>query len=134
MDKHVFFTGVLTGAALDDVYNKCDLAVGSFGAHRKGLKLSVSLKSREYVAKGLPIVTSVDMDIENENTDKWFLKYPADESMLDINRIVEFYDKVYLDNSVAGKSEVAEKIRDDFRPLCNINDTFKGVIDYIREQ
>ncbi len=130
-DKHVFFCGICDGKDLDKIYDKCDLAVDCLGAHRKNLFYSSSLKSREYVAKGMPIIAANDFDIENDETKKWFLKLPADETNIDISKIVEYYDGIYPDTSLQGKKNVANNIREAFRPLCEINNTFREVLDYI---
>jgi len=131
-EEHVFFCGIRDGAELDEVFDKSDLAVDCLALHRKGVDYSSSLKSREYVAKGLPIIASNDFDIEKPDTAKWFLKLPADESDIDINRIVEYYKEIYPDTSSQGKESVARSIRETFRPLCDINDTFREVLDYIK--
>ncbi len=130
-DRHVFFCGILDGEKLDEVYDRCDLAVDCLGAHRKNNYYSSSLKSREYAAKGLPIVSSLIFDIENEKTDKWFLRLPADETDTDVSEIVEYYKTIYGLGDTTSKQKTAELIRENFSEYCDINRTFAGVTDYI---
>ncbi len=131
-DTHVYFCGIRSGEELDEVFDKCDLAVDCLGAHRKNNFYSSSLKSREYVAKGLPIVSSLKFDIENEKTHRWFLSLPADESDINVSEIVDYYRSIYDREDPEHKQQIADTIRDAFREYCDINKTFEGVIDYIK--
>lgn len=131
-DKHVFFTGILSGEDLNRVYDECDLAVDCIGGHRKGDFFLSSLKSREYAAKGFPVVASSKLDTDTEETTKWFYRIPEDDSDVDIAGIVDYYNRIYVNKTVEGKSDIARQIRDTFRPLCDINDTFREVIEYIK--
>ena len=58
LQKHVIFCGPLHGEALDALLEKCNLGVDSLGRHRTGISVLSSLKSREYGAKGIPIINS----------------------------------------------------------------------------
>ncbi len=131
-EKHIFLCGVLDGEKLDDMYDKCDIALESFGGHRNNCLYSSSLKSREYAAKGMPIVTAIPLlDYENETTEKWIMKCPADESPIDIKSIVDFYDRIYHGDPSITKAKVPDMIRDGYRQLCDIEFTHKDVIDYL---
>ncbi len=130
-DKHVYLCGLLDGEKLDEIYDKCDIAVNSLGGHRKDSFFSSSLKSREYVAKGLPIMASASFDIENDRTGQWFFKVPADDTAIDVESIVEYYKTLYSDDSVQGKKKVASEIRNTFREYCDINDLFRPVVEYV---
>lgn len=54
--KEIVFHGRLERKQLMEVYSKCDIGVASFGLHRKGLAQGTTLKVREYLACGLPVV------------------------------------------------------------------------------
>lgn len=128
LQEHVFFYGILTGEALDDVYDRCDLGVENLGFHRTGVFYASTLKSREYAAKGLPFLTSLKLDVfEGED---FILKFAADESDIDVERIVGFYDKIY-----EGKDEeaVGLRIRQKAQQVCDINVTMRPVIQYLKE-
>lgn len=72
-----------------------------------------TLKAREYAAKGLPFITSLKLDIfENE---KFVLHVPADESNIDVNEIVAFYDELYLNKDA---QELARNIREKAKSIC----------------
>jgi glycosyltransferase involved in cell wall biosynthesis len=92
--EHVIFQGLKYGTDLDSIYDQCSLGVECLGMHRKGLHLSSSLKSREYAAKGLPIISSAAIDYLPKDY-KYLLKVPSDESPIDVADIINFYDSTY---------------------------------------
>lgn len=85
----VIFHGFKSGKELDDIYNRTDIAVGSLGIHRIGLKEVQPLKNREYTAKGLPFIISFkDPDFENQH---FVFKVTNDESLIDIKSLIDWY-------------------------------------------
>ena len=87
--QYVVFHGVLTGAGLSAVFNQADVAVCSLGCHRKGIGLSSELKSREYIARGLPMISSTKIDILPD--DYPYIQYvPENDSAIDVESIVKF--------------------------------------------
>ncbi|HYE09817.1 MAG TPA: glycosyltransferase [Patescibacteria group bacterium] len=130
IDSNVIFYGRKTGQELSDIYDLCDLALDVFGMYKKNNSIATSLKSREYLAKGLPMIIGCDVDIINEDF-PYYLKYPNDDSEIDFQRIVDFYDRIYKDTNT--KSQVAEKIRDYAYQVCDISNSMSEIIDFIKE-
>lgn len=121
----VTFCGVKDGKELDSIYDKCTLAAECLGPHRQGIKLSSSLKSREYSAKGLPMLTAVDIDIFNEDC-PYICKVSADETPIDMEKVISFYDNLYAEKNC---NEIADEIRSYARKLCDMEAAMKPVID-----
>lgn len=89
LEPYVILHGPQHGPALDDLFNRCDLGIGSLGRHRSGITRIKTLKNREYAARGIPFLYSeTDEDFEDKN---YILKVPADESPVDIQRLISFY-------------------------------------------
>lgn len=107
LDKQVIFHGAMHGQALDDLLENCTLGIDSLGRHRTGISVLSSLKSREYGAKGIPFINSCEIDIVDD-TFPYMLKVPADESPVDVQQVVDFYDRVYTDGS---RIKVAKEVR-----------------------
>ena len=128
-DKYLFFYGRKTGAELDPIYDKCHIGLAGLGTYRTKIILSSSLKAREYAAKGIPMVVDIMLDMDNEMTNKYILSVPSEDKPLDIQKIVEFYHRVY-----DGKAEqfINQEIRDVFYPYCDWEFTLVPVIDYIK--
>jgi hypothetical protein len=51
------------GEKLAEIFNQSDITVCSIGNHRKGFYLTSELKSREYLAHGMSMISSANIDI-----------------------------------------------------------------------
>lgn len=84
----VIFHGQLFGDALTDVFDQSQFAIGSLARHRSGITNIKTLKNREYAARGIPFIYSEqDCDFDQQ---PYVLKAPADESPIDIGKILDF--------------------------------------------
>ncbi|MBP3845917.1 MAG: glycosyltransferase family 1 protein, partial [Prevotella sp.] len=73
---------------LTEVFNRCQFAIGSLGRHRSGITVIKTLKNREYATRGIPFIYSEqDSDFDSQ---PYVLKAPADESPINIQKIVDF--------------------------------------------
>ena len=129
LEQNVVLYGEKYGKELDDIFEKCDIAVESLGDHRNNVKISSSLKSREYVARGIPFITACKMDVfENE---KFILTIPSDETNVDLYKVVEYLDELYHNKDA---KEIAYMIREKGKEKCDIFNTMKPVLEYMREE
>ena len=88
LGEYVILYGKKHGEELDKIFDRCDFGVGSLGRHRVGIDSIKTLKNREYAARGIPFIYSeTDSDFDNM---PYVLKVPADETPIDIFRIIEF--------------------------------------------
>jgi len=94
LHEKIIFHGQLFGDALTDVFNRCQFAIGSLGRHRSGITVIKTLKNREYATRGIPFIYSEqDSDFDNQ---PYVLKAPADESPINIQRILDFMDNFHM--------------------------------------
>src|SRR5699024_7986971 len=56
VSENVIFHGALFGEELDRVFSICTTALSSLALHRKNVLTSSELKSREYMARGIPFI------------------------------------------------------------------------------
>lgn len=96
INDRVVYHGFLTGGPLDSVFDQCHIAVGSLGIHRKNLTQTSELKAREYCARGIPYIITVD-DPDFPPDFPYILRLPADESPVEIPMIIAFANEVYAD-------------------------------------
>lgn len=97
IEGKVLFHGYLRGQSLDELYDRCHIAVGSMGSHRKGLSQSSQLKIREYCAKGIPFILSgTDLDFSHDKF-PYLQEFSADDTPIDIETIVRFANNVLAD-------------------------------------
>lgn len=94
MEDYVILYGKKHGTDLDEIFNRCDMGVGSLGRHRVGIQRIKTLKNREYAARGIPFIYSeTDSDFDDR---PYVLKEPADESPIDIKQVIEFYKSLNI--------------------------------------
>ena len=90
LSDKVILHGQMFGKPLDDLFNQCRFAIGSLGRHRSGITVIKTLKNREYATRGIPFIYSEqDSDFDNQ---PYVLKAPADESPINIDKLLDFVD------------------------------------------
>lgn len=89
LHEYIHFHGAQYGEHLNELFNQSHFAIGSLGRHRSHIDKIKTLKNREYAARGIPFIYSeTDGDFDNM---PYVLKAPADESPVDIRRLLDFY-------------------------------------------
>ena len=79
------------------MFDLCDIGINSLGLYRKNLDATSELKVREYTARGLPFVCSVeDPALQYADEDFW-IKVSNDDSIPDMQEIVDFTLKMRAD-------------------------------------
>lgn len=126
IQDYVIFHGCKWGKELNRIYDQCEVGIEVLGKHRCKMAAVSSIKSSEYGAKGLPMISSVTIGIENRETMPYILKISSDETALEINQVILFYDKIYK-----YKMSTPIEIREVFEKYCDIKHTFAKVIQYM---
>ena len=117
LEPYVILHGKKHGNELDDIFDLCDFGIGSLGRHRVGITNIKTLKNREYAARGIPFVYSEnDTDFDKK---PYVLKMPADETAINIEDIINFYQRLNIS---------PQEIRDSIQNLSWKNQ-MKRVID-----
>lgn len=94
LEKYVIRYGDQSGEALNNIFNKCDFAIGSLARHRSGITHIKTLKNREYAARGFGFIYSeTDDDFDQM---PYIMKVPADETPIDIKQLISFYQTLSL--------------------------------------
>lgn len=106
LEPYVILHGPLHGEQLDAQFERADFAIGSLGRHRSGITYIKTLKNREYAARGFAFTYS-ETD-EDFDTMPYVWKVPADESPVDIAKLIEFQRSL---------SSTPLEIRESVRPL-----------------
>jgi hypothetical protein len=132
VEEYVHFYGSLSFKEVNEIYDKVSIGINSLGRHRiRGLKIDASIKSHEYGAKGLPVVTEEGIPIDYIPKDyPYVLTVPADDSPLDFNSIVNFHNRIYENSD---PQEVALRIREIAENKCGAEEMMRPVLDYYRE-
>lgn len=96
---NVAFHGPKTGEELTKIFDETDIAVDALGRHRSGVYYNSSLKGKEYVARGIPVISAVRTELDDMKDFPYYLRLPADESLIDIELVIDFYNEVYSGGS-----------------------------------
>lgn len=116
--NNIKFHGWMEKDRLEDLYLKCDFGIGSFSNHFVGKKIDSTLKVREYLAYGLPVILG-HHDVDFTNVEFVYKATDDNHNLNDKKNILDFINQ-YRDYIVSKKdlkkidSEIKEKQRLDF--------------------
>lgn len=128
LNESVIFHGYKSGSELDELYNSADAGLVSFGSYKEKVGKLCTIKTREYLAKGLPVIMG-GMDCLFENNDaEYALCLPNDSSPVDFEEIGEYLDNLYFGRS---KKEVVGKIRAFARDNVDNSITLEPIVEFI---
>jgi glycosyltransferase involved in cell wall biosynthesis len=118
-DKIIFY-GQQFGDGLEKIYDMCNVALGPLSQHRLK-KRDTGLKTKEYLAKGIPYVYSGE-EIQLEDNYPYIMKVPDTEDLLDLNTIIDFYNGIKDDTDMV--MNMRKKARDVFSWISIFEKTF----------
>ncbi len=119
----VIFHGEMFGEKLDALVERCDVGVGGLGLYRIRQQRSMTLKLREYMARGLPFVYAVDDPSVPEEA-SFCLRLANDESPIDLESIVSF----------ALQSRRDETVPQRMRAYAKTHMSWEGVLKEVFEK
>ena len=94
--------GPLYGEKLDEIYDMSNVGVGCLANHRIGSFYGSALKTKEYIAKGIPFIYGwKEAVLENF---EYGLEFELCEDPIDIEKVISFYDNL-------DKTDLVSKIR-----------------------
>ena len=97
LQEKVIFHGAKSGDERSEMFDLCDIGVNSLGMYRKGFAVTSELKAREYAARGLPFVCSVDDPALDHAGEPLWMRVSNDDTIPDMEKIVEFALKMRAD-------------------------------------
>lgn len=129
LHNYVKFYPAMSGAQLDEMYDMSDIALASFGMYKFGFygKLG-ALKTRECLAKGMPLITGCEIDVLNENY-RYVRNFENGPQNVDILEVVKFFENITREG--INKQEIAQIIRQYAIQNVSMESAMKPIIDYI---
>ena len=120
LKSHCVLYGPLSGAELDDAYDNANIAAGCLANHRIGSFYGSALKTKEYIAKGIPFFYGWNEKVlENFPYAKHI---ELCEEPINMNEIIEFYTSLE-------KESLSEKMRN----CLAYEDTWKYQMSVVTE-
>jgi len=93
------FIDYCTGDAYSRLFNEAHIAIGSLALYRLNLKEASNLKTRDYMARGIPFVIGYE-DTDLINDKRWapyYLQFDNPENGIDLNKIIAFVQQIMPD-------------------------------------
>lgn len=101
ISDQVIFHGRQTGKALDEIVDRCQIAVGSLSLYKAGeeIQSASSLKNREYMARGIPFVYGLQDSLPLESSFSLCLEKINDP--VDFSLLEAFFENLVLQEDVS---------------------------------
>lgn len=129
LENYVRFYPTMSGDALDEMYDISDIALASFGTYKKGVYTRLSaLKTREYLAKGMPIITGCEIDVLDSQYE-YVRNFPNNAEPVNIEEVVAFYQNIK--QKAKDKQAVINTIRQFAESHVSMDSAMKPIINYI---
>lgn len=125
IDDKIIYHGYQTGDNLDKIFDGSDMGIDAIALYRKGLKVSSTLKTREYMARGLPFIYASEMPGLTDAMGKYTISFENNDEEIDINRVVDFYERLL------GDAGISKKIRRIAKDSIDMKITMKPVADML---
>ena len=123
--NRIIFHGPKSGRELDQIFDETDIAVDALGRHRSGVYYNSSLKGKEYVARGIPVISAVKTELDYMPEFKYYLTLPADDTDISMDDIIAFYEKIYFHNN---PNEITLSIRQQTEKKFDYKFGFEDII------
>ncbi|MBD5517473.1 MAG: glycosyltransferase [Lachnospiraceae bacterium] len=129
LEEYVQFHPTMSGEKLDALYDACDIALVSFGMYKLGYygKLG-ALKSRECLAKGMPLLTGCEIDVLQGDY-PYARTFPNDAGAVRTEDIISFYEQIR--GMTGDKEELADTIRNYAVQHVSMEAVMRPIIEYI---
>lgn len=89
-EDRVIFHGKMYGQELSAMFDLCDIGTNALAQYRKNLSATSELKVREYTARGLPFLCSVEDPALKHAEKPFWMQVANDDSIPDMQAIVDF--------------------------------------------
>ena len=128
LQNYIKFYATMSGKQLDEMYDASDIALASFGMYKLGVYELGALKTRECLAKGMPLITGCAIDVL-DNDYPYVRNFPNNAQTVDIMEVVDFYENIKKKHH--DKEKVAGIIREFALNHVSMESVMKPIIDFI---
>lgn len=123
LEENIDFLGFLCGEQLEEVFSRLDFGCCSLGRYKSGLDTIGDLKSRDYLARGISLITGCDIDILKGMDYPFMVRFPNDTSPVDFEKIIDYYDNIIS----MERHDIKIKIKSITKDLIDFDKTFAPV-------
>jgi glycosyltransferase involved in cell wall biosynthesis len=91
--NYIEHRGYLNGSSLDELCDEIHIGISTLALYKKKLNEAATLKTREYISRGIPFIYAyTDPDL-NEEAKEFSLQFPNDDSLIDMEQVIDFAKK-----------------------------------------
>jgi hypothetical protein len=127
--QNITYFGYLSNKESSKIVQQCDIGIGTLSLYKKGLQEASPLKTRQYLACGLPIIYAYD-DTDIKSVISFALKLDNSNNNLDYSKIEYFIDNMFQNSNEREKARMfAEKTLDYEIKERKRLDFFKKIIN-----
>lgn len=126
LECHVDFRGKLMGNELDFIYDECDIGCCSLGRYKSGIDVTSELKSREFMAKGMPMICGCKIDVLEDAGYPYAIYFPNNETDIDVKKVVEMYKSMVNDTNVESIINIIRQFAED---KVDIKATYQPIVN-----
>ncbi len=102
LENKVIFYGFVYDEELDRLYDLADIGIEILAPGRRNITISASLKSREYIARGLPFISACDLDVSAFGFNEYY--HIEDNGVaVDIDGVIKYTKSFYANGAVKMK-------------------------------
>lgn len=130
----VTFCGQLDITQLyEQIYDRCDIGIEGLGTFRENPPgvISSSLKSKEYMAVGLPMIYVERLDVLEREPADFCLRVPSNEEPVDVTSVIDFYEGLLKKET---KEQLSERVRAYAERNVGWDKTFSNVTAWLKQQ
>lgn len=94
LKDHVIFYGRQDGDKLDSLYEKCDIGLASLGLFKYRINSISTLKTGEYLAKGIPVVIGCHPSLLSDSKPDFIIEIENNANPVNIDGVLAEYDQL----------------------------------------
>lgn len=128
VEDKIVFHGILQGEELDKIFNQCDIALSVFGMYKQNSNYTSPIKTMEYLAKGIPIISGCAESAFAKEKPSFFLEVSNNRSSINVETIIEFYDRLFFPK---GNIDLRKDIRHYAEKNIDMSIVMKPIVDYL---
>ncbi len=131
LGDYITFYPTMSGDELDEMYDKSDIALASFGVYKSGFSGKLSaLKTRECLAKGMLQITGCEIDVLDDDY-KYVKNFENGPQTVDISKVVDFYRSILATGW--NKRDIAGIIRKYAVDHVGVSSAMRPIINFIED-
>lgn len=132
LEKYVTFFPTTSGEELEKLYDRADIALAAFGMYKVNYYEAIgAIKTRECLAKGLPMISGSPIDILNSDFD-YAKIFSNDRTPIDMECVLDFFQNIKEKGK--SKENVAVILREYAKEHASMKTVMAPVVEYIETE